>query len=355
MIHDPWSMIHDPWSMIHDPWSMIHDPWSMIQSPTIACVCGYTCESEWVCDVGRGSSWWSINDGVEVEEEVTTLKEMSDFVVWMWLQLFERERERESRPRWWLMIGDDGMWVFDTFTIITIINEHYHHHIMEMMINSSTTSTTITSRIMSQLLIDDWSLVDSIERERERADQVDDWWLVNDGMWVFDIIINEHYHRHHHQLHRWSYEDHISWVSMIDQWLILGWFDWSRDREREKEGEKERESRSRWWLNDWVIDDDELSSADQSNQSASQWKLLLEWWQCSPGLEECKDLEQELVWQHWYWQLMCQWSNDGDGSDNLLDRLWRPWMLVRSPNEFLLVWRRSIARYQSSVVVALAL
>ena len=81
-IHDPWSTIHDPWSMIHDPWSMIHDPWS--NHPPLPVHVGVY-ESE--CDVGRGSSWWSINDGVEVEEEVTTLKEMRER---------ERERERES-------------------------------------------------------------------------------------------------------------------------------------------------------------------------------------------------------------------------------------------------------------------
>jgi len=83
-----------------------------------------------------------------------------------------RERERADQvDDWWLvkMVCEystpSPSSPSSTSTIIIM---------MEMMINSSTTSTTITSRIMSQLLIDDWSLVDSIERERERADQVDD-------------------------------------------------------------------------------------------------------------------------------------------------------------------------------------
>jgi len=74
----------------------------------------------------------------------------------------ERERERESRSRWWLVtMACEYSTPSSSSPTSTIII------MMEMMINSSTTSTTITSRIMSQLLVDG-------EREREKADQVDD-------------------------------------------------------------------------------------------------------------------------------------------------------------------------------------
>jgi len=93
--------------MIHDPWSMIHDPWS--NHPPLP-VSG--CLWEWVSVTwGRGSSWWSINDGdcrvgdvEEEEEEATTLK------VNEWMRERESVSHRVDRwmdgwmDHWWCII-----------------------------------------------------------------------------------------------------------------------------------------------------------------------------------------------------------------------------------------------------------